>query len=53
VSLARLSRNERAALRRRAIRYIFQDFNLLPPTIGAAMPAGRCKPESGCRRSST
>jgi ABC-type lipoprotein export system ATPase subunit len=28
VSLARLSRNERAALRRRAIGYIFQDFNL-------------------------
>jgi putative ABC transport system ATP-binding protein len=29
VSLARLSRNERAALRRRAIGYVFQDFNLL------------------------
>jgi len=29
VPLARLSRNERAALRRRAIGYVFQDFNLL------------------------
>ncbi len=29
VSLARLSRNQRAALRRRAIGYVFQDFNLL------------------------
>ncbi len=29
VSLTRLSRNERAALRRRAIGYVFQDFNLL------------------------
>jgi putative ABC transport system ATP-binding protein len=28
-SLSRLSRNERAALRRRAIGYVFQDFNLL------------------------
>jgi putative ABC transport system ATP-binding protein len=29
VALARLSRNQRAALRRRAIGYVFQDFNLL------------------------
>lgn len=29
VALARMSRNERAALRRRAIGYVFQDFNLL------------------------
>jgi putative ABC transport system ATP-binding protein len=29
VSLSRLSRGERAALRRRAIGYVFQDFNLL------------------------
>lgn len=29
VQLSRLSRNERAALRRRAIGYVFQDFNLL------------------------
>jgi putative ABC transport system ATP-binding protein len=29
VPLSRLSRNERAALRRRAIGYVFQDFNLL------------------------
>ncbi len=29
VSLARLSRNQRAALRRRSIGYVFQDFNLL------------------------
>ena len=29
VSLVRLSRNQRAALRRRAIGYVFQDFNLL------------------------
>ncbi len=29
MSLARLSRNQRAALRRRAIGYVFQDFNLL------------------------
>ncbi len=29
VPLTRLSRNERAALRRRAIGYVFQDFNLL------------------------
>ncbi|BEP15571.1 ABC transporter ATP-binding protein [Acidothermaceae bacterium B102] len=29
VPLARLSRNQRAALRRRAIGYVFQDFNLL------------------------
>jgi len=29
VSLARLSRSDRAALRRRAIGYVFQDFNLL------------------------
>ena len=29
VTLARLSRGERAALRRRAIGYVFQDFNLL------------------------
>jgi putative ABC transport system ATP-binding protein len=29
VSLSRLSRNQRAALRRRAIGYVFQDFNLL------------------------
>ncbi|HZC72227.1 MAG TPA: ABC transporter ATP-binding protein [Jatrophihabitans sp.] len=29
VSLSRLSRNERAAMRRRAIGYVFQDFNLL------------------------
>ena len=29
VALARLSRNERAALRRRSIGYVFQDFNLL------------------------
>jgi putative ABC transport system ATP-binding protein len=29
VSLARLSRNELAAMRRRAIGYVFQDFNLL------------------------
>jgi putative ABC transport system ATP-binding protein len=29
VSLARLSRNQQAALRRRAIGYVFQDFNLL------------------------
>ena len=30
LELARLSRNQRAALRRRAIGYVFQDFNLLP-----------------------
>ena len=30
VALSKLSRNERAALRRRAIGYVFQDFNLLP-----------------------
>src|SRR5664279_4829014 len=29
VALSRLSRSERAALRRRAIGYVFQDFNLL------------------------
>ncbi len=29
MALSRLSRNERAALRRRAIGYVFQDFNLL------------------------
>jgi putative ABC transport system ATP-binding protein len=29
VALSRLSRNQRAALRRRAIGYVFQDFNLL------------------------
>src|SRR6185437_4871757 len=29
LELSRLSRNERAALRRRAIGYVFQDFNLL------------------------
>jgi putative ABC transport system ATP-binding protein len=35
VSLLRMSRNDRARLRRRAIGYVFQDFNLLPGLTAA------------------
>src|SRR6185437_12194923 len=35
LELSRLSRNERAALRRRTIGYVFQDFNLLPGLTAA------------------
>jgi putative ABC transport system ATP-binding protein len=35
VSLSRMSRNDRARLRRRAIGYVFQDFNLLPGLTAA------------------
>jgi len=54
VSLSRLSRNERAALRRRAIGYVFQDFNLLAGLSAAenvslpleldGVPARRARP---------
>jgi putative ABC transport system ATP-binding protein len=54
VPLSRLSRNQRAALRRRAIGYVFQDFNLLAGLTAAenvslpleldGMPARRARP---------
>ena len=54
MALSRLSRNERAALRRRAIGYVFQDFNLLAGFTAAenvslpleldGVPARRARP---------
>ena len=45
LALSRLSRNQRAALRRRSIGYVFQDFNLL-----AGLPLRKTSPCRGTRR---